>query len=99
MFFKFMGHGLTTRAVAGKLLHARAELDIRELLPQVRSPTLVLHSRNDEVVPISEGQCLATEIEGAEFVELDSRNHVLLEHEPAWLRFQHEMLAFARQQP
>jgi|HubBroStandDraft_1064217.scaffolds.fasta_scaffold16241_4 pimeloyl-ACP methyl ester carboxylesterase len=89
----------TAGEVAGKLLHARAELDIRELLPQVRSPTLVLHSRNDEVVPISEGQCLATEIEGAEFVELDSRNHVLLEHEPAWLRFQHEILAFARQEP
>ena len=89
----------TAGAVAGKLLHARAELDIRELLPRVRTPTLVLHSRNDEVVPISEGQCLATEIEGAEFVELDSRNHVLLEHEPAWLRFQQEILAFARQEP
>jgi pimeloyl-ACP methyl ester carboxylesterase len=89
----------TAGAVAGKLLHARAELDIRELLPRVRTPTLVLHSRNDEVVPISEGQCLATEIEGAEFVELDSRNHVLLEQEPAWLRFQQEILAFARQEP
>jgi len=86
----------TTGEVAGELMHARAEMDICELLPQVRTPTLVLHSRNDEVVPISEGQRLATEIEGAEFIELDSRNHILLEHEPAWGRFQEAVLAFAK---
>lgn len=84
----------TVGEVAGELLEARAEIDIRELLPRVRTPTLVLHARNDEVVPISEGRRLATDIEGAEFVELDSRNHVLLEHEPAWARFQEEVLAF-----
>jgi pimeloyl-ACP methyl ester carboxylesterase len=88
----------TAGEVAGKLLKARAEVDILEILPRVRTPTLVLHARHDEVVPISEGQCLATEIEGAEFVELDSRNHVLLEHEPAWLRFQQEILAFAHRE-
>ena len=31
-----------------------------------------------------------------EFVELDSRNHVLLEHEPAWQRFQEAVLAFVQ---
>ncbi len=86
----------TVGEVAAELLEARAEIDICELLPQVRTPTLVLHARNDEVVPISEGQRLATEIEGAEFIELDSRNHVLLEHEPAWVRFQEAVLAFAK---
>lgn len=86
----------TNGEVAAELLESRAELDICELLPQVRTPTLILHSRNDEVVPISEGQRLAAEIKGAEFVELDSRNHVLLAHEPAWARFQEEVLAFAR---
>lgn len=86
----------TVGEIAAQLLEARAEVDICELLPQVRTPTLVLHSRNDEVVPISEGQQLAVEIPGAEFVELDSRNHVLLEHEPAWSRFQQEVLAFTQ---
>ena len=57
-------------------------------------PTLVLHARGDEVVPIAEGRLLASGIPGAEFVELDSRNHVLLEQEPAWQRFQEEVLAF-----
>ncbi|HEX5462230.1 MAG TPA: alpha/beta fold hydrolase [Steroidobacteraceae bacterium] len=86
----------TMGEVAAELLEARAELDICELLPQVRTPTLIMHSRNDEVVPIAEGHRLAAEIKGAEFVELDSRNHVLLAHEPAWLRFQEEVLAFAK---
>jgi pimeloyl-ACP methyl ester carboxylesterase/DNA-binding CsgD family transcriptional regulator len=86
----------TVNEVAAELLLARAELDIGDLLPHVRTPTLILHSRDDEVVPISEGQRLAAEIAGAQFVELDSRNHVLLEHEPAWARFQEEVLAFTK---
>src|SRR4030095_11388478 len=35
-------------------------------------------------------------IAGAEFVELDSRNHILLEHEPAWRRFKDAVNAFLR---
>jgi DNA-binding NarL/FixJ family response regulator len=57
-------------------------------------PTLVLHARDDEVIPIAEGRLLASGIPGAEFVELDSRNHILLEHEPAWQRFREAVLAF-----
>jgi pimeloyl-ACP methyl ester carboxylesterase/DNA-binding CsgD family transcriptional regulator len=86
----------TTGEIAGELLEARAALDIVDLLPQVRVPTLVLHARDDEVVPFTEGQRLAAEIQGAEFIQLDSRNHVLLEQEPAWLRFQEEVVNFAK---
>jgi len=60
----------------------------------VRTPTLVLHSQGDDVVPITEGRLLATEIPGAQFVELDSKNHILLEAEPAWKRFCEEVLEF-----
>ena len=38
-------------------------------------------------MPISSGRELAALIPGAEFVELDSKNHILLEGEPAWERF------------
>ncbi|HET9451399.1 MAG TPA: alpha/beta fold hydrolase [Aggregicoccus sp.] len=79
---------------AVKLLEARSEVDVSGLLAQVRTPTLVLHARDDEVIPLREGRTLAAEIPGAQFVELDSRNHVLLEHEPAWERFKHEVLRF-----
>lgn len=74
-------------ANAARLLEMRSLLDIRDLLPRVRTPTLVLHARDDEVIPLSSGRLLAAEIPNAEFIELDSRNHVLLEDEPAWERF------------
>ena len=86
-------------ALAGPLLRARADTDITSLLSQVRTPTLVLHGREDAVVPLAEGRLLATEIPGAQFVELESRNHVLLEHEPAWAKFQEAVLAFTGQSP
>jgi len=62
------------------------EIDVTGLLREVRTPTLVVHSREDAVVPIAEGRLLAAEIKDAQFVELESRKHVLLEHEPAWHR-------------
>jgi pimeloyl-ACP methyl ester carboxylesterase/DNA-binding CsgD family transcriptional regulator len=84
----------TVGEVAAQLFEARAVLDITELLPHVRVPTLVLHARDDEVVQFSEGRLLASGIPNAEFVELDSRNHILLEHEPAWSRFREAVLSF-----
>ena len=64
------------------------------LLDKVRTPTLVLHSRDDDVIPILEGHILAAGIPGAQFIELDSKNHILLENEPAWERFSNEVLDF-----
>ena len=89
----------TSPELAGPLLRARAETDVSPLLSRVRTPTLVLHGRQDAVSPVAEGRFLATEIPGAEFVELESRNHVLLETEPAWEKFQDAVLAFAGQSP
>ena len=84
----------TTGEIAATLFEARASMNVSGWLAQVRTPTLILHARGDEVVAIEEGRYLASGIEGAEFVELDSRNHVLLEHEPAWERFKDAVLAF-----
>ncbi len=77
-----------------KLFEARSIVDISTRLVQLRKPALVVHSRNDEVVPVDEGRMLAGGIAGAEYVELDSRNHVLLENEPAWVRFQEAVLSY-----
>lgn len=70
------------------------DIDIRHMLPQIDVPTLVLHGRDDQVVPFEEGRILASEIPGARFVPLESRNHVLLESEPAWERLLEETRAF-----
>src|SRR5687767_5965054 len=84
----------TSADIAADLMQARAQVEVSGLLGQVRAPTLVLHGRNDAVVPIAEGQFLAARIPGAQFVELDSANHVLLGHEPAWARFCEAVLEF-----
>lgn len=80
--------------MAARLLRSRGQADIRHLVDQVRVPTLVLHAAHDRVVPLEDGQEIAAAIPGAEFVQLDSCNHVLLEHEPAWPRFQKAVLEF-----
>ena len=58
-------------------------------------PTVVIHARGDAAVPASEGRLLAAGIPGAQDVELDSVNHILLEDEPAWQRFRDAVLDFA----
>lgn len=84
----------TSGDIIANLFEARAIVDVSASLGEVRMPTLVLHARDEEVIPIAEGRLLASGIPGAEFVELDSRNHILLEHEPAWQRFREAVLAF-----
>ncbi len=74
-------------AIAASILHAYGDVDIRHRLADVAAPTLVVHCRHDAAIPFRLGRELATGIPGARFVELDSRNHVLLEDEPAWARF------------
>ena len=87
----------TTPEIAAHLMLARSEVDVRELLHHVRVPTLVVHALDDNVTPISSSRELAAGIPNAQFVQLESRNHVLLEHEPAWARFQEVVLEFTGQ--
>ena len=84
----------TSSEMAGRLLETQSTIDVTALLGRVRTPTLVLHSREDDVVPIAEGRILAAGIPDAQFIELDSKNHVLLDTEPAWERFRVEILEF-----
>jgi pimeloyl-ACP methyl ester carboxylesterase/DNA-binding CsgD family transcriptional regulator len=84
----------TSGDIAASLFEARAMVDATDLLGKVQAPTLVIHARDDEITPIAEGRLVAAGIKSAEFVELDSRNHIVLEHEPAWTRFQQAVLDF-----
>lgn len=70
------------------------EIDVVDLLPQIRVPTLVLHSRHDAVAPFEQGRLLAASIPGARFVALESENHLILPHEPAWPQFVAEIDGF-----
>ena len=79
---------------AVKLMRAMSVLDVRAQLAQVRHPTLVLRARGDQAIPFAEGERMAAGISCARFVPLDSRNHILLENEPAFAQFLSETRAF-----
>jgi pimeloyl-ACP methyl ester carboxylesterase/DNA-binding CsgD family transcriptional regulator len=77
----------TSAETAARLFRARGGIDVVDAAGAVRTRTLVLHARDDRVVPADEGRRLATLIPGARFVLLDSCNHILLADEPAWEAF------------
>jgi len=76
----------TTPANAISMLRSFWQLDVRAAAAQLRCPTLVLHARGDALIPFEEGRASAALIPGARFVALDSRNHIVLDCEAAWLQ-------------
>ena len=84
----------TTPEIAVRLRTTAAEIDVTGLAPRVRAPALVLHATGDAVQPFDQGRLLAALVPGARFVPLESRNHILLEGEPAWARFVDEVRRF-----
>lgn len=73
--------------IAARILEAAEDVNIVGRLAAVSVPTLVIHGRDDACILHSQGRELASGIPGASFVTLESRNHILLEPEPAWARF------------
>jgi len=69
-------------------------IDISDLVPRLAVPTLVLHARGDAMIPFEEGRMLASMIPNARFAPLESKNHLLLETEPAWQQFLEEVVSF-----
>jgi pimeloyl-ACP methyl ester carboxylesterase/DNA-binding CsgD family transcriptional regulator len=84
---------------AVRMMQASVQIDVTQLAPRVSCPTLILHARNDGRIPFEEGRIMASLIPGARFVPLASRNHILLESEPAWGRFLEEVDAFLPSRP
>ena len=84
----------TSPETAARIRRARGEVDVMALASRVAVPTLVLHARDDAVVPVAEGRLLATLVPDARFVPLAGANHILLADEPAWPAFLAELHAF-----
>lgn len=93
-WFNEMERISTSPANAARFMRAFNTIDVTALLPQVRCPTLVLHSQRDVRVPFAEGRLLAGSIPGAQFVPIDSGNHLLLASEPGWARWRDAVAQF-----
>jgi pimeloyl-ACP methyl ester carboxylesterase len=68
---------------ARDLLEMNMRVDVRALLPAVSVPTVVLHSKEDSVIPIGNARYLAAHIPGARLVEIDGDDHAFLRHTDA----------------
>jgi class 3 adenylate cyclase/pimeloyl-ACP methyl ester carboxylesterase len=86
----------TSAECAARYFETTGEIDVVELLGQVRAPTLILHARGDAQIPIELGRQLAAGIAGAKFVALQSNNHLPLEHDPATQRLLEEIGLFLK---
>ena len=84
----------TSADTAARLFRARGAVDVVATAPMVQARALVIHARDDRVVPVEQGRLLAALIPGARFVLLDSANHILLADEPAWEQFLSEFHGF-----
>ena len=81
---------------ASRIQTMSSSLDVLDRLPLVTVPTLVLHALHDRQVPFEQGRQLAALIPDARMVPLESRNHLLLESEPAWRTCLSEIRNFSR---
>jgi DNA-binding winged helix-turn-helix (wHTH) protein/pimeloyl-ACP methyl ester carboxylesterase len=79
---------------AARLMERDLNIDVRPLLSQLQVPTLVIHCDRDKVVEAEKGRFIAAGIPGARYVSLPSRNHLMLEEEPAWPMFLQELGLF-----
>ena len=79
---------------AVRTLEVFGDVDVTDLLGKVSMPTLVMHAREEARVPFESGRRMAASIPGARFVALESRNHLILEDEPAYPRFLEEIKSF-----
>ena len=87
----------TTRPeTAVRVFDLCGSLDVSALTPSVSAPTLVLHGRDDQVIPFKTGRRLASLLPDSRFVPLDTDNHILLSDEPAWPVFLAEVEAFLK---
>jgi pimeloyl-ACP methyl ester carboxylesterase/DNA-binding CsgD family transcriptional regulator len=66
----------SSAGTAAALLELAYTLDVRDALPRITAPTLVLHRRGDRAAPVAQGRALAAAIPGAQLVELEGRSHL-----------------------
>ena len=98
-WFNEMERVSTSTANAARFMREFNNIDVTQLLGQVRCPTLILHSVRDVRVPHEEGRVLAGGIPGARFASIDSPNHLLLAQEPGWRQWMTEVRQFLQSSP
>ncbi len=77
----------TSPAAAVALTRANMQIDVRDILPSIRVPALLIHATGDQTCPVDFSRYMAEKIPGAKLVEIDSRDHL------PWLEGSDEILS------
>ena len=84
---------------AFRFMQLFGDINVLDQLPKVRVPTMVMHCRDDQLIPFEAGRVMAARIPGAKFVTLNSRNHLPLPNEIAWATLRTELHRFLSSAP
>ena len=79
-FERWVGRYLRQSAspkAAAALLRMNTHIDVRDILPTIRVPTVLIYRTDDVDVHVDEGRYIAEQIPGARFVELPGRDHLI----------------------
>jgi class 3 adenylate cyclase len=77
-----MQRAMASPKAAQAFLRTMLEVDVRTVLPLVHAPTLILHRRDVQLLPIEHGRYLAEHIRDAKLVELPGADAPLIWEEP-----------------
>jgi pimeloyl-ACP methyl ester carboxylesterase len=59
-----------------RMMQMNCEIDVRNILPTIRVPTLIIHNTREKTVPVEAARYLAERIPGAKMVELPGIDHL-----------------------
>jgi class 3 adenylate cyclase/pimeloyl-ACP methyl ester carboxylesterase len=76
-FIDYVRYGASPGMVE-RLYRMNREIDVRQVLPTVRVPALVMHGSEDQIVPVEAGAYTARRLSSARFIELPGVGHVAL---------------------
>jgi class 3 adenylate cyclase len=62
-------------AAAATLMRMNGQINVRDIIPTIRVPTLIIHRSGDQLVPVKAARTLAKHIPGARYVELPGTDH------------------------
>jgi pimeloyl-ACP methyl ester carboxylesterase/class 3 adenylate cyclase len=63
-------------AMGRAVIAALFEIDIRDILPTIRVPTLILHRKGDLIAPVAGARLMAERIPDARLIEFEGNDHV-----------------------
>jgi pimeloyl-ACP methyl ester carboxylesterase len=98
-WFHRRARGSLSPAGARDLILMNSQVDVRDVLPTIQCPTLVLHRTGDRDASIEEGRYIAGRIPGARFVELPGDDHTLVADPRVVLDEVEEFLTGVRPKP